>query len=134
MVNEEVVRQELGHRIVSIRESQGMTQKELARRLGVRRCCLSHWERGVRTPSLVQVIQLGAALEAGLDELVLGGIAAPLGTASLPVEQYLRLAQHLQLAMEILKAEQKRRRAARSSRPPAPQIGIEIPTPIPARV
>jgi transcriptional regulator with XRE-family HTH domain len=129
MVNEEVVRQEMGRRIVAIRKSRGITQEELARRLGVGRCGLSHWERGFRTPSLTQIIQLGAALDAGLDELVLGHTPG----SGFPVEQYQRLAQHIQMALEILKVEQKRRRAARSSPPGAAPRGVEIPTPIPAR-
>lgn len=124
--NEEVVRQELGRRIVAIRERQGMSQAELARRLGVERCRLSHWERGSHMPSLMQVISLGATLEAGLDELVPGQMPAQLGAPGLPLEQYERLSRHLQTALEILKIERKR--SARK-----PQRGIEIPASIPAR-
>lgn len=130
--NEEVVRQELGRRIVEIRERQGMSQAELARRLGVERCRLSHWERGSHMPSLMQVIQLGATLEAGFDELVPGQKPpAQPGAPGLPLEQYDRLARHLQTALEIVKVERKR--STRKAQPGALRKGIEIPSPIPAR-
>jgi len=41
----------LGQRIVAFRRLRGLTQKELARRLGADPSTLARWERGKRQPS-----------------------------------------------------------------------------------
>ena len=41
----------LGERIIQARRALGMTQKELARRLGVDPSIVGYWERGERRPT-----------------------------------------------------------------------------------
>jgi transcriptional regulator with XRE-family HTH domain len=111
-VNEEVVRRELGRRIAQLRARQGMTQGDLAQRLGVKRAGVAHWERGFHAPSLAQLIELGEALDVRLDKLILGGIPDQLGDPGLPGAKLQRMAQHLNALKEIVRTEQKRRGAA----------------------
>jgi ribosome-binding protein aMBF1 (putative translation factor) len=62
----------LGRRIVRLRESKGWDRVELARRLGVTRERLGHWERGKHMPPLQALIGLGRELGLSIDELVSG--------------------------------------------------------------
>jgi transcriptional regulator with XRE-family HTH domain len=45
------IKEGLGERIIRARQALGMTQKELARRLGVDPTTLGQWERGERKPT-----------------------------------------------------------------------------------
>lgn len=65
-------RRALGSRIVELRRSRSWSQRELARRSGIRHVRLSKLENGHATPNLPELLRLGDALEAGLDELVRG--------------------------------------------------------------
>ncbi|MBI4764110.1 MAG: transcriptional regulator [Deltaproteobacteria bacterium] len=60
----------LGERIIRVRRTLGMTQKELARKLGVDPGTLGYWERGERRPIK------------GLEEKI-NGFLASLNTPSL---------------------------------------------------
>jgi putative transcriptional regulator len=66
------LRNELGRRVVEIRERRGWNQSELARRLGVPRGRLGKWERGVNEPSLEDLAALSETLEVPLAELGIG--------------------------------------------------------------
>lgn len=114
-VNEEVVLREVGRRIAKLRSRHGMTQEELAERLGVSRSRLSHWERGSNPPSLTQLIDLREALQTSLDVLIPGGIPDQLADPAFSSAQLERMARHLKGLSEIVTAEQKRRRGARRS-------------------
>ena len=52
----------LGQRIVAFRRLRGLTQKELARRLGVDPSTIASWERGEHEPSRNLRVTLQAAL------------------------------------------------------------------------
>lgn len=74
-------RRALGSRIVELRRSRSWSQRELARRSGIRHVRLSKLENGHATPNLPELLRLAEALDAGLDELVRGhpagsGVAA----------------------------------------------------------
>lgn len=62
----------LGQRIVRLRRERRWKQAELARRVGVTRECLSHWERGAATPPLTALVALRSLFRVSLDELVTG--------------------------------------------------------------
>ncbi|HEV8578741.1 MAG TPA: helix-turn-helix transcriptional regulator [Thermoanaerobaculia bacterium] len=64
--------EEVGRRIVRLREKRGWTRADLARRLGVPRGRLAHWERGENTPPLEVLAALRRELGVSLDELVTG--------------------------------------------------------------
>lgn len=63
---------DLGTRIVELRNHRGWTQKELARRSGMRPSRLSTLESGSKRPNLNEFARLADALEVSLDELRLG--------------------------------------------------------------
>jgi transcriptional regulator with XRE-family HTH domain len=51
-----------GVRLRELREAAGMTQQQLAERVGVRWEAVSRWERGVREPLWSNVLALAEAL------------------------------------------------------------------------
>jgi putative transcriptional regulator len=91
----------MGERIVRLREEKGWDRGELARRLGVTRARLKNWERGMNTPPVETLVDLGGALEVSLDELVTGEVAGRLLTP----EECQRLGKHL--AVELSRMQRK---------------------------
>jgi len=77
-------RRVLGARIVDRRRTKRWSQRELARRTGIRYMRLSKLENGHVTPSLPELLLIAEALDASLEELVRG--APPAGSK---VERYL---------------------------------------------
>ncbi|GAB6932089.1 helix-turn-helix domain-containing protein [Calditerricola satsumensis] len=63
----------LGNRIRAYRKLKGLTQKELAERLGVSVAVLGSVERGVRRPSSHLLNAIAAALQVPVEELTSGG-------------------------------------------------------------
>ena len=57
--------------IKQLREQRGMTQEELANRLGVKYPAVSKWERGMAYPSMNTVIKMAELFKVSLD-VVLG--------------------------------------------------------------
>jgi putative transcriptional regulator len=106
-VNEGAVRREVGRRIAQLRDRLGMTQEDLAERLGVTRAKVSHWERGGHAPSLAQLIDLGKVLKTRLDRLLVGDLPEPPREPGLSRAQLERLARHLQGLDEIVTAARK---------------------------
>jgi putative transcriptional regulator len=51
------------------RETAGLTQAQLAERIGAGRVTVNRWEQGSQEPSLRQAVQLALALNLTLDEL-----------------------------------------------------------------
>jgi transcriptional regulator with XRE-family HTH domain len=70
-------RRALGNRIVELRRTRRWSQRELARRAGLRHVRLSKLENGHATPNLPELLRIAEALDAGLDELVRGRPASP---------------------------------------------------------
>ena len=64
-------KQEAGRRVRALRESQGMTQVELARSLGIPQSNVSEMERGVRGLTVHQVVKLAKALKVSTDVILL---------------------------------------------------------------
>ncbi|MFY9820218.1 MAG: helix-turn-helix transcriptional regulator [Thermoanaerobaculia bacterium] len=77
-------RRALGSRIVEHRRAKRWSQREVARRTGIRYMRLSKLENGHVTPSLSELLSIAEALDAGLEELVRG--VPPAGSR---VERYL---------------------------------------------
>ena len=57
--------------IKQLREQRGMTQEELANRLGVKYPAVSKWERGMAYPSMNTVIKMADLFQVSMD-VVLG--------------------------------------------------------------
>ena len=63
---------ELGLRIKEIRESKGISQRELARRLKLKQSSVSNYESGNREPSLEILVKIANILEVSTDYLLTG--------------------------------------------------------------
>lgn len=57
--------------IKQLREQRGMTQEDLANRLGVKYPAVSKWERGMAYPSMNTVIKMAELFQVSMD-VVLG--------------------------------------------------------------
>ena len=66
---------ELANRLAELRKQKGLSQEELADRLGVSRQAISKWERGEASPDTDNLIELAKIYEISLDELV--GLSNP---------------------------------------------------------
>ena len=54
----------------AVRLGSGLTQKQVAQRLGVVESCYANWEQGRTEPSITMLRQLGIIFDVTLDELV----------------------------------------------------------------
>ncbi|MCQ2430131.1 MAG: helix-turn-helix domain-containing protein [Clostridia bacterium] len=63
---------QLGARIADSRRGRGLTQAELADRMGVTPQAVSKWERGLACPDLVFLDELSALLCVSIDWLLTG--------------------------------------------------------------
>ena len=60
----------MGVKIKEMRQKRGLTQKQLADRLGVKQQNVSDWERGERSPSVKNLKKLSEILNCQIDDLV----------------------------------------------------------------
>lgn len=60
----------IGENIKNARKAAGVSQKELAERLGVYQKDISRWENGERTPSLEVFARICKELNASADEIL----------------------------------------------------------------
>lgn len=67
----------LGENIRRLRSANGMSQDELAERLGVSRQSVSKWENGSATPELDKLAAMAEIFHVTLDSLVYGGPPEP---------------------------------------------------------
>lgn len=59
----------IGERVRALRERDGMTQEELAQRIGVSKMLISHIERGYRSLTMPVAAEMAAVFGCTLDEL-----------------------------------------------------------------
>lgn len=64
--------QEIGNRIAEARRARGMTQPDLAEKMGVSFQAVSNWERGESMPDISKLPDLSQALHLSLDALLCG--------------------------------------------------------------
>ena len=62
--------------IKKIREQRGLTQQQLADRMGVSRPRISEWENQIFFPNWKNMIKLSKALDSSVDELFVKGCKA----------------------------------------------------------
>lgn len=65
---------ELKEKLAVFRRQQGLTQDELALKIGVSRQTISKWERGAAVPSTESLVALGRLYGVPLDELANGDL------------------------------------------------------------
>lgn len=63
---------EFGENLRTLRKAKGISQEELAERLGVSRQAVSKWEQGMGYPEMETMLALSKTLEVSLDFLVSG--------------------------------------------------------------
>lgn len=61
---------DIGASIRSFRKAAGLTQPELAKKIGVSHAAISYWENGVNIPNVKDCWKLADALSVSIDELV----------------------------------------------------------------
>ena len=61
---------EIANRLVQLRREQGLSQEELASKLGVSRQAVSKWERDLSCPDVSSLPRLAEILEVSIDELM----------------------------------------------------------------
>lgn len=89
---------DFGHRLRSLREKRGLTQKELSRLAGIDVMLVSRYERDLGYPALETVIGIARALEVSLDYLLLGKTTE---------EQQPEIFRHLLLAEKLREVDQE---------------------------
>ena len=70
---------DMGKRIRKQRQLIGLTQQELAERIGVSTSFVGHVERGTRKASLETLVALSNALGVGVDDLLAGSLQSSPG-------------------------------------------------------
>ena len=79
--------QEIGNRIAEARRAMGMTQPDLAEKMGVSFQAVSNWERGESMPDISKLPDLSQALHLSLDAL-LCGVAEKIVNETAPEEHF----------------------------------------------
>ncbi len=62
---------EIANKLVNLRKERGLSQEELAERLGISRQAVSKWERAESSPDTDNLIALAELYQISLDELLL---------------------------------------------------------------
>lgn len=62
----------LAENIIALRKRQGLSQEELAERIGVSRQAVSNWERGIATPDLGTLDTLAKLFDVDVSSLIYG--------------------------------------------------------------
>lgn len=67
-------------RIKTLRESGGMTQAELAKRLGISRSSVNAWEQGISSPSTQYIVEFSHIFKVSTDYLLITEKKVPQST------------------------------------------------------
>ena len=97
--------QTFGTTVAALRKERGMTQLELAERMGVTDKAVSKWERDLSLPDTASLPKLAETLGVTVDELMLGKPAGPAAEAAPAPSEAARLVplilQGVALAMGV---------------------------------
>ena len=73
----------IADRIKALREANGNSQAELARKLGVTRSSVNAWELGISVPSTQCIVELSALFDVSTDYLLKADQTATIGVQGL---------------------------------------------------
>ncbi len=76
----------IGQRIAQLRKAKGLSQEDLAERVGVSRQAVSKWELDQATPDAEKIVSLAAALGVTTEQVLLGPDPTPGGETT--AQQY----------------------------------------------
>ena len=85
-------------RIKALRETQGITQAALARKLGITRSSINAWELGISVPSTQYIVELASIFGVSTDYLLCADNSATVSVSGLTEEDthlVYKLIQHL---------------------------------------
>lgn len=60
----------VAEKIKTLRESNGMTQNDIAKRLGITRSSVNAWEMGISVPSTMYIVELARLFSVSTDYLL----------------------------------------------------------------
>lgn len=63
---------EVGNRLTELRKSMGLTQMEVAQKLGINRSSLTRYENGERIPKANELVELSQLYKVTVDYILLG--------------------------------------------------------------
>ena len=90
---------EFGDQLKRIRQLKGITQKELAEKVGISQRMISHYESKVKSPPLKYIILIADALQVSVDTLV--------GNKPIKYEFDSRVARRIKLIESLSERDQK---------------------------
>ena len=90
---------EFGDQLKKIRKLKGITQKELAQKIGITQRMISHYESKVKSPPLKYIILIADALQVSVDTLV--------GNKPIKYEFDFRVARRIKLIESLSERDQK---------------------------
>lgn len=95
----------IGYNIRRLRNENGMTQEQLALRMGVTSAAVSKWESGQSLPDITMVMPLSALFEVTTDELMGYDAAVTEAEVDAVLKQYNELEQtgHLEQADQVIR-------------------------------
>ncbi len=95
----------IGSNIRRLRNEKGMTQEQLASRMGVTSAAVSKWESGQSLPDITMVMPLARVFEVTTDELMGYDAAVTEAEVDVLLERYTQLEQtgHLEHADELIR-------------------------------
>jgi transcriptional regulator with XRE-family HTH domain len=93
----------LGSRISESRRKKGMTQEELAERMGVSAQAVSKWENDISCPDISLLPSLAKCLELTLDQLLTGKEEAPV--VSIPPAEKRKKTEDMLLRIRVLSSD-----------------------------
>lgn len=73
---------EIANRLLQLRKEKGLSQEDLAAKLGVTRQAVSKWERAEAAPDTDNLMRLAKLYNVSLDALLLGGLEEDFATES----------------------------------------------------
>ena len=93
----------LADRIKNLRESKGLTQADLAKKLGISRSSTNAWEMGISTPQVQYIVELSNIFKVSSDFILGIDKSATLDISELTQEQVILVSEMINQFRELNK-------------------------------